>query len=176
MALRVILRRIGQGNLTMADDKHYVGGQWYRICDRTGFKVRDVATKKQWNNILVRDQSWEPRQPQDFVQGVKDDQTVSDPRPRSINVFQGPLTTVLTAACPITTQILPVQTTIRWAIGDIINIMMNNGVMMVTSIADVPSTISLRISPGLAWSAPFNAVVVNTSVVSPADLSYGDQP
>ena len=54
----------------MADDKHYVPGTFYRICDMTGFKVRSFRTKKQWNNIIVRDQSWEARQPQDFVQAV----------------------------------------------------------------------------------------------------------
>ena len=156
----------------MADDRHYVGGQWYRICDRTGFKVRDVVTKMQWNNIIVRDQSWEPRQPQDFVQGVKDDQSVSNPRPRSINVFIGPLSTNLTAACPIGTQVLPVESSIRWQVGDVVNVMTELGSMAVGTIVDVPSTTSIQISPGLPWQAALNADVVNTTAVSPPDLYY----
>lgn len=78
----------------MADDLHYVPGDYYRIDDRTGFKVRAKRTKKEWNNYIVREQSWEARQPQDFVRGRRDDQTVPDPRPRSPNVFIGVQTTI----------------------------------------------------------------------------------
>lgn len=71
----------------MTDDKRYVAGTFYRICDRTGFKVRSYNTQKQWNNLIVRDRSFEMRQPQDFVTGVRDDQTVWDPRPRQVDRF-----------------------------------------------------------------------------------------
>lgn len=71
----------------MADDRHYVPGDFYRICDRTGFKVRAKHTKKEWTNMIVREQSFEMRHPQDFVQGVRDDQTVPEPRPRSQDLF-----------------------------------------------------------------------------------------
>ncbi len=71
----------------MADDKHYVPGSFYRICDITGFKVRAERTHKMWSGTIRRIQSWEPRQPQDFVKGVRDDQAVSDPRPRQIDRF-----------------------------------------------------------------------------------------
>lgn len=66
----------------MADDRHYIAGQFYRICDQTGFKIRSTNTKKQWNNLIVRKQSWEPRQPQDLVKGIADYQSVPEPRPR----------------------------------------------------------------------------------------------
>ena len=71
----------------MADDRYYVPGSFYRIDDRTGFKVRAERTKKEWNGLIVREQSWEPRQPQDFVRGRKDQMTVPDARPRSPNSF-----------------------------------------------------------------------------------------
>ncbi len=70
----------------MADDKHYVPGDFYRICDRTGFKVRANQTRQQWDQLIVRKESWEPRQPQDFVRGVADEQIVPMPRPRQPNV------------------------------------------------------------------------------------------
>jgi hypothetical protein len=71
----------------MADDKHYVPGDFYRICDRTGFKVRASKTRKQWDNLIVRLESFEPRQPQDFVRGVPDNQTVPEPRPHQKDIF-----------------------------------------------------------------------------------------
>ena len=51
------------------------------ICDRTGFKVKASDTKREWNNLIVREQSWETRQPQDFVRGRGDRQSVPHPRP-----------------------------------------------------------------------------------------------
>jgi hypothetical protein len=71
----------------MADDKHYVPGSFYRICDITGFKVRAERTRKMWSGTIRRIASWEARQPQDFVKGVKDDQAVPDPRPRQVDRF-----------------------------------------------------------------------------------------
>ena len=68
----------------MADDRHYIPGSFYRLDERTGFKVRAEKTKREWTGRIVRDQSWEARQPQDFVRGVRDDQTVPDPRPRQL--------------------------------------------------------------------------------------------
>jgi hypothetical protein len=70
-------------------------GSWYRVCDRTGMVYRAEHTQKQWNNIIVRNRSFEERQPQDFVRGRRDDQTVPEPRPRQTNVFLGVQTTVL---------------------------------------------------------------------------------
>jgi hypothetical protein len=66
----------------MSDDLDYRPGDWYRICDRTGFKIRARRTRKQWNGYWVRDQSWEPRNAQDLVKGIADYQSVPEPRPR----------------------------------------------------------------------------------------------
>lgn len=60
----------------------YKPGDFYRICDRTGFKVRASATRKEWTGMIVRDKSFEMRHPQDFVRGVEDNQNVPEPRPR----------------------------------------------------------------------------------------------
>lgn len=72
----------------------YKPGSFYRICQRTGFAERAERTQKEWNNLIVRTKSWEPRQPQDLVRGVRDIQTVPEPRPRSPNVFVGVQTTL----------------------------------------------------------------------------------
>lgn len=71
----------------MADDRHYVPGDYYRIDDRSGFKVRAKRTRQEWTGFIVADNLWEIRQPQDFVKGVRDDQTVPLPRPRQPDTF-----------------------------------------------------------------------------------------
>lgn len=73
----------------MGTEKFYKPGSFYRICDRTGFATRAERTSKEWNNLIVRDDVWEARQPQDFVKGVDDNQTVPQARPRQPNVFLG---------------------------------------------------------------------------------------
>lgn len=59
----------------------YRRGDFNRICDRSGFKVKASRTQKEWNGLIVRDEDWEPRQPQDFVRGVTDQRAVPDARP-----------------------------------------------------------------------------------------------
>lgn len=150
----------------MADDKHYVGGDWYRIDDRSGFKVRQGQTKKEWNGLIVRDQSWEARQPQDFVQGVADDQSVTEPRPRQINQFIGPLTTVTTAPLIINDTTVHLQSSLRMLVNDILWIMMDNGVVMVTKITSVPSFTTVQISPAMTWTAAANSQVTDITAES----------
>ena len=58
------------------------GGQYRAICDRCGMKRYSHETKMTWDNLFVcADHCWEPRQPQDFVEGRADDQTVAIARP-----------------------------------------------------------------------------------------------
>ena len=68
-------------------DSYYKHGDYNVICDRSGFKVKASQTRKEWNNLRVRKDLWEPRQPQDFVRTRPDRQTVPDPRTEGENVF-----------------------------------------------------------------------------------------
>lgn len=73
----------------MSDDTPRPGD--YRvICDASGFKVWASETVIQWDNARVLRRFAEPRQPQDFVRGVKDDQRVPNPRPEAADVFLNP--------------------------------------------------------------------------------------
>lgn len=74
----------------MGTEKFYKPGSFYRICDRTGFATRAERTSREWQGLFVRREVFEPRQPQDFVKGVNDIQTVPFPRPRQTDVFVGP--------------------------------------------------------------------------------------
>jgi len=66
----------------------YVHGAWNAICDRCGFKYKSFQLRAEWNGLRTCDGPntngcWEPRHPQDFVRGVKDQQSVPWTRPDS---------------------------------------------------------------------------------------------
>lgn len=150
----------------MADDKHYVGGDFYRICDRTGFKIRAGRTRKEWNGLIVRDKSWEPRQPQDFVKGVRDYQSAPEPRPRQIDVFVGPLETTIGVAAVAGTDTIQVVSTVRMQNGDVLNIILDNGDVFAATIQNVSSLTTLVLSTKLPYSASVGNVVVDVTAVS----------
>ena len=55
--------------------------------DRTGFKQKRSQCVKQWDNVITRKQSAEPRHPQDFIRARADRQQVPDPRTGGETVF-----------------------------------------------------------------------------------------
>ncbi len=71
----------------MGKNDYYRPGSWNRICDRTGFKIKAEDTRKEWNNLIVRKESWEPRHPQDLIRSKPDHQQVPDPRTPQPDVF-----------------------------------------------------------------------------------------
>lgn len=68
---------------------YWAPGAWNRLCDRTGFKVKSFDTIKEWNNLIVRKESYEPRQAQDLIRSKQDRQQVQDPRTEQTDVFVG---------------------------------------------------------------------------------------
>lgn len=154
----------------MADDKHYVPGDFYRICERTGFKVRAGHTIKEWTGRFVRDISFEERQPQDFVRGVADLQQVPDPRPRQVDTFLGPLGTTLTQAVAAGGQTFHVQSSVRMLIGDFITVMRDDGVQQRMNIATIPNTQTFTTSQKLLWSAAAGNEVIDISAYSSPNI------
>lgn len=151
----------------MADDRHYVPGDFFRVCDRTGFKVRAGSTNKEWTGRIVRNESWEERQPQDFVRGVTDDQTVPEARPRQIDVFIGPLATTLTANAAAGATVLAVASSARMFMNDKIEIIMSgNGDTFLTTIASVNSAVSITINDKLPHPASSGAVITDITAVT----------
>lgn len=57
------------------------------ICDRCGFVLYASESKKTWDGLIVCPDDWEPRHPQDFLRGIKDDQSVRVSRPRPTDIF-----------------------------------------------------------------------------------------
>ena len=68
----------------------YRHGDFNRICDQSGFKVKASETVEQWDGLIVRHKDHDPRHPQDFVRGKRDLQAVSKPRPEMTDSFLSP--------------------------------------------------------------------------------------
>lgn len=71
----------------MGKRDYYKRGEWNAICDRCGAKFKSGEMRMEWDNLWVCKECWEPRQPQDFVRGLKDDQTVPISRPPGEDKF-----------------------------------------------------------------------------------------
>jgi hypothetical protein len=126
---------IGAANLvseapSMADDLHYVGGDNYLLDDLSGFKIRAsrarVIPGGQTGQLAVAPQRWEPQQPQDFVRGVWDDETVQLARPRQQNRFVIVGTQVSAFASAGSTTI-EVQGTNGFAVNSRCQVVLDNG-------------------------------------------------
>ena len=148
----------------MSNDKYYIPGTFYRICDRTGFKVRSFETKKEWNNSIVRERSWEIRQPQDFVRGVKDNQTVQEARPRQVNVFVS-IATNISVFAPLGQNFIIVDSTQGMNPGGTLYIIMDNGE---TCLAIISSIVGDQIN--LLGTLPFSTSPINQVSYTPIDL------
>ena len=54
------------------------GNHWV-FCDRCSSAIRAKDAKKTWDNLIVCPDDWEPRHPQDFVRGRRDDIRAKEP-------------------------------------------------------------------------------------------------
>lgn len=125
---------------------------FYRQSDRTGFTVRAWDTEQQWDSLIVEKSVWEARQPQDFVRGVKDDQTIPLPRPLGPPIWDGPLYTTTTSACSIGATFIPLQSSAGFSSGDNVGIMMDNGILYNTTISGNPTSTGININGSLPYT------------------------
>lgn len=65
----------------------YADGQWNFYCDLCGRKEKSTNGRKTWDNFYVCARHREVRNPQDFVRGVKDDQSTPWSRPKPADQF-----------------------------------------------------------------------------------------
>lgn len=139
--------------------------------DRTGFKIRAKVSRKEWTNLIVHKDRWEYRQPQDFVKGVIDDQTVPDARPRQTDVFLGVLqtTTTVTAGAGATT--LNVESATRMLPNDIVQIMLDTNQYQNVTVVTVPTLTSFTFTPSLAYSVTAGNIVEDLTAVANANIN-----
>jgi len=65
---------------------YFKKGDHNAICDRDGGKYKASEMRKEWNGLIVHKSNFEPRHPQDFVRGRKDDQSVAWTRSEGTDV------------------------------------------------------------------------------------------
>lgn len=133
----------------MADDRHYVGGDYYQLDDLSGFKIRASRSRKipggQTGGAIVAPERWEPQQPQDFVRGVVDDQTVPQPRPRQANQFVITATWVTAPSARLSFSV-EVDDAEGFTVGDRVQVMLDNGDSYNPVIVSIDGN-TLRVSP-----------------------------
>lgn len=148
----------------------YIPGDFWRLCDVCGFKVRSSQTYKRWDNQMVCRADFEERHPQDFVRGRKDHQNVPDPRPESVDRFLGPLSTVTTAASITGATSLTVDLTTRFESGDDIGVTLANSEVARMVIDMVPTSTSLTLTTPLPGAVASGALIVNYDAVAEPDI------
>ncbi len=66
---------------------YYKSGDWNGICDVCGQKYKASKLKLRWDGVYVCHKDFEFRHPQEFVRGIKDDQTTPYSRPEEADTF-----------------------------------------------------------------------------------------
>lgn len=128
----------------MADDRHYVGGDNYILDDLSGFKIRASRARiipgGITGGLAVAPERWEPEQPQDFVTGVRDDQTVALNRSRQKNQFVI-VGTYVVAPSPAQSNTIQVDSTVGFKVGSFVLIMLDTGVNYQTVISGLSGNV-----------------------------------
>lgn len=145
----------------------YRDGGFYRQDDRTGFTVRAWDTQIQWNDLIVAEKFWEPRQPQDLVTGVPDNQNVPNPRPLGSYVWDGPLYFQLTQAASIGATFLYLGYIAGIGAGDNIGVMLDNGQLFNTKVSGNPVSNGINITNPLPGTAASGNVVIDYESAGP---------
>ena len=143
---------------------HYRPGSFYRVSDRTGFAVRAEHTRLQWNQVMTELETWEPRQPQDLVKGVADNQTVPYPRTLGANTFVGPIYLTLADAVAPKGFYITLDNVAGVSLNDEIGVMMDNGSLweaIVVGMPTISNPTTILIFPPLPNSAAAGNLVVD---------------
>lgn len=57
------------------------------ICDVCGNKFKASELRERWDHARVCQEDWEPRHPQEFIRGIKENPKMEFSRPLADNVF-----------------------------------------------------------------------------------------
>lgn len=136
--------------------------------------MRAERTRKEWTGRIVRDQSWEPRQPQDLVRGVIDDQSVPEARPRQTDVFLDVDTTLTAQANPGDTGI-QVGSILNFNNGDQISVVTDGDGTLVTTVSGSPSGSTITLAAKIPAKASVGNQVRNWST-RPASQNAANFP
>ena len=161
----MLARRLQQVN-DMSRQKLRHGDFW-RICDRTGFRVPASQTVREWNGLIVRSGVSEARHPQDFVRAKRENMRVPDPRPPPVDAYIGTLRTEITTVALPGALTIEVLHTERFIAGDRIGLPLTSGDMYRAVVQEVTDTTHLLLTAPLPDGAPVGSIVTNYTAVSP---------
>jgi hypothetical protein len=150
----------------VSNDKFYRPGDYYQIDDITGIKTRASRTRRQWDGRVTRPESYSPRQPQDLVTGVRDDQSVPTPRPRQKNQFTV-VGTMVTAPSPRGATSITVASTVGFNVGDLVQVITDPGDPFQFTLSSIAGSV-------LSWTGAGLSGTVGTSGGSPPDNAVVD--
>lgn len=68
----------------------YRPGNWLAVCDRCGFEFYASQLHREWTGLMVCSKDLDHRHPQEFVRGMRDNQTVPWSRPEGPDRFLQP--------------------------------------------------------------------------------------
>lgn len=160
-------------NDQFSNDRYRPGGFW-RIDDFDGSRQRNYDTKKQWDGVITARENFSPRQPQDFVRGVPDVQTVPDARPpESIDdpsVYTGPNQTSLTATTLPGGTILTVQQSAGFLPGSLLNVFLDSLDGFLSRVDSLPDATHIVLATPLPGSASAANLVISYIPKPPPNL------
>lgn len=145
-------------------------GDFWRICDRSGMRVPASKTTKEWNGMIVRDDLYEARHPQDFIRGIPDNMRVTDPRPEPVPLCSGPLITELSNDAAAGASNIEVLNTARHLAGDRIGIYLANGDQHRAIVYAVNSGTELALVSPIPGPAASGSKVINYTAVATAEI------
>ncbi len=116
--------------------------------------VRAERTKLEWTGLYVDRKLWEARNAQDFVRGVKDDQTVPDARPLPPPLFVGPIFTTLARVANVGDTFIYLESTFGFTAGGPLGVMLANGEVFNTTQVGAPAADGVTIANALPLGAP----------------------
>lgn len=148
----------------------YIPGDYWRICDVCGFRYRASQTSKRWDGLITCSEDWEPRHPQDFVRGRRDNQNVPNARPEALDAFLGALQTQISVAASAGDTTFSVDSSARFVSSDAIGVMLNTGSVERHIIQSIPSATTIEVTAPLGGSAAIGNLVVNYSAVAEPDI------
>ncbi len=166
----------------MTEAWYYAPADHYVLDDMTGFKRRSSKCRMipggQTGNLYVEAKHWEPEHPQDFVQGIADDQTVDIPRSRQTDQFMIVSTNVAAPAGTGATAI-DVASVFGMSNGDTVQIMLDSGENFTTTISSIDgATLNLAAAlpapvGSLVGDPPENMVIDLTAPRAPMNWPKG---
>lgn len=103
----------------------FESGNYWVVCDRCGLDYRIRETRKTWDNLLVCEECWETKHPQDYVAPKRDNIIVPIARPEPVGSFR---TTTLSSAAAKGDTTISVASMAHIADDDPLGVYLDSGV------------------------------------------------